>query len=69
MKEFTEKTANKSGRVLARRGARELTVREAEAVSGGGSLTCTDVASLARSTATATGCGDNDGGHDTDIGF
>jgi hypothetical protein len=69
MKEFSEKTANTSERVLARRGARELTVREAEAVSGGGPPICTDVASLVRMSATATGCGDNDGGHDTDIGL
>jgi len=69
MKEFNEKTGNNSERVLARRGARELTVREAEAVSGGGPPTCTDVASLVRMTGTVTGCGDNDGGHDTDITF
>lgn len=69
MKELTEKAAKNSERVLARRGARELTVSEAEAVSGGGPPICTDVASLARMTATATGCGDNDGGHDTDITF
>lgn len=69
MKEFTLKPKINSERVLARRGARELTVREAEAVSGGGPPICTDVASLARLTATNTGCGDNDGGHDTDIGI
>lgn len=69
MKKQTEKTTANSERVLARRGARELTVREADAVSGGGPLVCTDVASFANMTATATGCPDNDGGHDTDIGF
>ena len=69
MRKLTEKTANNSERVLARRGARELTVREAEAVSGGGPPICTDVASFAYSTRTSTGCADNDGGHDTDITF
>jgi hypothetical protein len=69
MKELTRKTEKNLERVLARRGARELTVREAEAVSGGGPPICTDVASLAYMTATATGCPDNDGGHDTDITF
>jgi hypothetical protein len=69
MKELTKKTGH-SERVLARRGARELTVREADAVSGGGStIICTDVASLAYSTVTHTGCPDNDGGHDTDTTF
>jgi hypothetical protein len=56
-------------RVLARRGARELTVRETDAVSGGGPPICTDVASFAYSTVTQTGCPDNDGGHDTDTTF
>jgi len=69
MKELTGRTANNPERVLARRGARELTVREAEAVSGGGPPICTDVASLASLTITNTGCGDNDGGHDTDTTF
>jgi hypothetical protein len=69
MKELTKKTEDHSERVLARRGARELTVREAEAVSGGGSIICTDVASIAYSTVTHTGCPDNDGGHDTDTTF
>jgi hypothetical protein len=69
MKELTGKTANNSERVLARRGARELTVREIEAVSGGGPPICTDVASLALMTTTSTGCPDNDGGHDTDTTF
>jgi hypothetical protein len=69
MRELVERTANKSERVLARRGARELTVREIDAVSGGGPPICTDVASFANMTTTATGCPDNDGGHDTDITF
>jgi hypothetical protein len=70
MKELTEKAGSNSKRVLARRGARELTVREAEAVSGGGPpIICTDVASIAYSTVTHTGCPDNDGGHDTDTTF
>ncbi len=64
-----EKTTNNSERVLARRGARELTVKEIDAVSGGGPPICTDVASLAHMTITHTGCGDNDGGSDTDTLF
>ena len=66
MKILIQKTTGKPDRVLARSGARELTVREAEAVSGGGPPICTDVASLAHLTITHTGCGDNDGGSDTD---
>ena len=69
MKELNEKTARNSERVLARRGARELTVRETDAVSGGGPPICTDVASFAHLTVTHTGCGDNDGGSDTDATF
>lgn len=69
MKGLTERTTNNSERVLARRGARELTVREAEAVSGGGPPICTDVASFAYMTTTHTGCPDNDGGSDEDITF
>ena len=69
MKELTSKTTNNSDRVLARRGARELTVKETGAVSGAGFPVCTDVASLAYMTVTHTGCGDNDGGSDTDTTF
>jgi hypothetical protein len=69
LKELNNKTTNNSERVLARRGARELTVRETAAVSGGGHPVCTDVASLAHLTVTHTGCGDNDGGSDTDATY
>lgn len=68
MKELNKKSGNTSERVLARRGARVLTVKETDAVSGG-TLVCTDVASLTYMTRTHTGCADNDGGSDTDITF
>lgn len=69
MKELSKKAGDTSDRVLARRGARELTLREAESVSGGARLVCTDVASLTYMTRTHTGCADNDGGSDTDVTF
>jgi hypothetical protein len=55
-----------SARVLARRGARELTTVELESVSGGG-LVHTNVASVALATSTHTGVGDGDGVGDIDI--
>ena len=69
MKTLDEETSWKPDRVLARRGARELTVMEMEHVSGGGPPIHTNVASLAQLTTTHTGAGDNDGGGDTDISF
>jgi hypothetical protein len=56
---------NRNDRVLARRGARELSVKELEAVSGG--IMHTNVASLAMATTTHTTVGDGDAGGDFDI--
>lgn len=68
MKEQNEKTANKSDRVLARRGARELTRDEIEAVSG--AFAHTEVCTAAFATQTNTGLGDGDGcGGDIDAGL
>jgi len=64
MKETIEKTANKPDRVLARRGARELTREEVEAVSG--AFAHTTVCSAAFATQTHTGVGDGDGCGDVD---
>lgn len=69
MKQLDEKAARTSERVLARRGARELTVIEMDTVSGGGPPIHTNVASLAHLTTTHTGAGDNDGGGDTDVTY
>lgn len=56
--------ANEDNRVLGRRGARELTVNEVDAVSGATlrTLVCTAITA----TATVTGLGDGDGCSDTD---
>lgn len=59
MKESIQRTANKSDRVLARRGARELTREEIEVVSGAYAIT--NVCSAAFATKTHTGIGDGDG--------
>lgn len=60
MNKTPQKTAN---RVLARRGARELTREEVEMVSGAAH---TDVCSAAFATQTHTGFGDGDGCSDVD---
>ena len=67
MKESIERTGKKSDRVLGRRGARELTREEAEAVSGG--FAHTNVCTGAFATQTHTGLGDGDGCSDTDSGL
>ena len=69
MKEVNEKSLKDSKRVLARKGARELTVSEVAAVSGGGPPIHTNVASVAYLTITHTAAGDNDGSGDTDTTF
>lgn len=56
---------NRNDRVLARRGARELTVEEIESVSGAGGAH-TNVCSLALATTTHTGVGDGDACGDVD---
>ncbi|MBV9761933.1 MAG: hypothetical protein JO340_15330 [Acidobacteriaceae bacterium] len=63
MKEST-KRHDKSDRVLARRGARELTREEADAVSG--AFAHTTVCTGAFATQTHTGVGDGDGCGDVD---
>ena len=58
-----------NNRVLVRRGARELTVNEAERVLGAGdfnTLVCTIPLSAAFATSTHTGPGDGDACGDTD---
>ena len=57
MKE-TEKEIKKTDRVLARRGARELTLEELDIVSGAAHTT---VCTAAMSTKVHTGAGDGDG--------
>ena len=65
MKETIQKITNKTDRVLARRGARELTPEEVEAVSG--AFAHTNVCSASFATQTHTGLGDGDGcGGDVD---
>jgi hypothetical protein len=59
MEEAIQRITNKSDRVLARRGARELTQEEAEMVSG--AFATTNVCSAAFATKTHTGFGDGDG--------
>jgi len=56
---------HQNDRVLARRGARELSVKEVEFVSGAGQVH-TDSCSLALATATQTAVGDCDGVTDID---
>ena len=56
---------NESNRVLARTGARELTIDEIDLVSAAG-INHTNVCSAAIATATVTGSGDGDGCSDTD---
>jgi hypothetical protein len=56
--------ANEDNRVLGRRGARELTTTEVDAVSGAALRTLVCTAPLA--TGTVTGLGDGDGCSDTD---
>ena len=64
MNETSKKTANKTDRVFARRGARELTREEVESVSG--AFAHTNVCTGAFATKTATGLGDGDGCSDID---
>ena len=67
MKESMEKTAKTPDRVLARRGARELTREEVDAVSG--AFATTNVCTGAFATKTHTGLGDGDGCSDIDAGL
>lgn len=67
MKETIQKITNKSDRVLARRGARELTQEELNVVSG--AFAITNVCSAAFATKTHTGLGDGDGCSDIDTGL
>lgn len=64
MNESIKKTTNKPDRVLARRGARELTREEVDAVSG--AFAHTTVCTGAFATQTHTGLGDGDGCGDVD---
>jgi phage tail tape-measure protein len=64
MNKNIQKTANKPDRVLARRGARELTREELDVVSG--AFAITNVCSAAFATRTHTGPGDGDGCSDVD---
>ena len=64
MKETMEKTGKTPDRVLARRGARELTREEVEAVSGAFAHTTNCTGAFA--TQTHTGIGDGDGCGDID---
>lgn len=64
MTKLIEKIPNKPNRVLVRRGARELTQEELEAVSG--AFAHTNVCSAAAATQTHTGAGDGDGCGDVD---
>jgi hypothetical protein len=66
MKGTMLKIASKSDRVLARRGARELTREEVEAVSGATGQAHTNTCSAAFATQTHTGLGDGDGCGDVD---
>lgn len=66
MKDTIKQTANKPDRVLARRGARELTREELDVVSG--AFAHTTVCSAAFATQTHTGLGDGDGCGDIDTG-
>jgi hypothetical protein len=61
LKEDKQKTVNRSDRVLARRGARELTLKEIEAVSGAALLAHTNVCTAALATPIHTSIGDGDG--------
>jgi hypothetical protein len=56
-----DKQINPSERVLARRGARELTLKEIEAVSGAALLAHTNVCTAALATPIHTSIGDGDG--------
>jgi len=67
MNETIKKTGNKPDRVLARRGARELTREEVEAVSGAFAHTTNCTGAFA--TQTHTGIGDGDGCGDIDSSF
>jgi hypothetical protein len=64
VKGILNKPANKPDRVLARRGARELSREEVEIVSG--AFAHTNVCSSAFATQTHTGLGDGDGCTDVD---
>ena len=68
MKEATKKTMEKPDRVLARRGARELTREEVEMVSGA-CQAHTTVCTAAYATQTHTGLGDGDGCGDVDSSY
>ncbi|HEU4415766.1 MAG TPA: hypothetical protein VFT65_17045 [Candidatus Angelobacter sp.] len=57
--------SNQESRVLARKGARELTIEEAEYVSAA-MAAHTNVCTAIMATATHTGLGDGDGCSDTD---
>jgi hypothetical protein len=59
-------TNRKDNRVLCRRGARELTLDEAEFVSGAGAVHTLVCTAITVATATHTGPGDGDGCGDTD---
>lgn len=67
MNETNRKTVDKPDRVLARRGARELTREELDVVSG--AFATTTVCSAAFATRTHTGAGDGDGCGDVDSGL
>jgi hypothetical protein len=56
--------SRQDNRVLARAGARELTIEEADQVSA--AMGHTNVCTAIMATATATGSGDGDGCSDTD---
>lgn len=56
---------NDNNRVLARTGARELTIEEIDYVNAAG-IVHTNVCSAVMATATVTGSGDGDGCSDTD---
>ena len=56
--------SRQDNRVLARAGARELTIEEADLISAGNANT--NVCTAIMATATATGSGDGDGCSDSD---
>ena len=64
MKQTIRRIVSKPDRVLARRGARELTREELDVVSG--AFAITNVCSAAFATKTHTGLGDGDGCSDVD---
>jgi hypothetical protein len=65
MQKEKKRMSKQENRVLARAGARELTIEEADFVSAA-QIVHTNVCTAAMATATATGLGDGDGCSDTD---